>query len=498
MMILNIAKPLAVVFAMIFSPGSELAGRDAVVRDPDRGPGVFGTGLGSRGAGDQDFGKRNPDWNPGVPAVVETAAGSRGAGDQDRDGRESEGPHHANRILEHYLLEAAENNPELRARFYEYQAALERVPQAGALPDPQLSLGYFIRPMQFPMGDQRADLSLMQMFPWFGTLSAREDEASRMSWARYESFRDVKNRTFYEVKSAWYELYELEREVEIMESNLDLLRELEELALMRFQSTEPGRGGGMADVLRVRMEINEMENRIALLADSRVPVTARFNKLLNRQAHVAVALPDTLDTRALTAPRKALLDDMIRDNPMIRMLDEEADAYGVRERIARMEGRPSFGAGLNYMIFSAPSHGEALSMDGRNMIMPMITMTIPIYRGKYRAMERQARLERQAIVSSREDLENELSVQLTDVMRDLADAERRLDLYARQADLADKSMEILITDYAGGLVRFEEVLRLQEQLLGYRLLLLRAVADHNRTAARLDMLTSTELSESRE
>jgi outer membrane protein TolC len=469
--------------------------------------------------------------------------------------------------LDDYLVEAAENNPGLRARFYVYQAALERVPQVGALPDPQLSFGYYIRPMEFPMGDQRADLTLMQMFPWFGTLAAREDAASRMAMARYEAFLDSKNRLFYDVKSVWYELYELEREIVIMNDNLDLLRELEELSLMRFQSAAPGsssgsmapmspgsaarsssmdsgtggtmatatgmagsmpgmdsgssgsmqqgsmgsgnqgnmqgrmggsmqgnmRGGGMSDVLRVRMEINEMENMVALLVDSRAPLTVRFNKLLNRPAGREMALPDTLDVRLVTIAELALLDNIISDNPMVRMLDQEAGAFEVRERIARMEGRPSFGAGLNYMIFS-PTGNDAVSMGGNNMVMPMVTMTIPIYRQKYRAREREARLSRESVLSSREDLANELSIQLSEALRNLADAERRRDLYVRQTDLADKSMDILITEYSGGLVRFEEVLRLQEQLLDYRLQLLRAVTDHNRSVARLDMLTATELS----
>jgi hypothetical protein len=67
-----------------------------------------------------------------------------------------------------------------------------------------------------------------------------------MAWARYEAFRDAKNRLYYEVKSVWYDLYELEREIEIMNHNLDLLRELEELSLIRFQSSSPGSSSGMS------------------------------------------------------------------------------------------------------------------------------------------------------------------------------------------------------------------------------------------------------------
>jgi outer membrane protein TolC len=396
--------------------------------------------------------------------------------------------------LEDYLVEAAENNPGLRAKYFEYQAALERVPQVGSLPDPQVGFGFFTRPMEFPMGDQRAELSLMQMFPWFGTLDAREDEASRVAWARYEAFRDAKNRLYYDVKSVWYDLYELEREIEIMNDNLDLLRELEELSLIRFQSSAPSSmiGGGMADVLRIRMEINEMENMLAMLVDTRAPLTAMFNKLLNRPANRDVAIADTLDVRILTTAEQGIFENMILDNPMIKMLDEEVAAFEARERIARMEGRPSFGAGLNYMIFSSPGMDD-VSMGGRNMVMPMVTMTIPVYRGKYRAREREAKLTGESVLSNRENLANELFVQLSEVRRNLADAERRRDLFLVQADLAGKTMDILITDYSAGQVRFEEVLRLQEQLLDYRLEFTRAVADYNRSVARLDMLTAREL-----
>jgi len=146
-------------------------------------------------------------------------------------------------IPEEYITEAAQNNPELKAYFNEYLSALEAIPHVGSLPDPEVIFGYFIRPMEFLMGNQRAELLLMQMFPWFGTLRLRRDEASRMARARYEAFRDMKNRLYLKVKTSWYELYELEREISIMENNLELLRNLERLALIMFQGASSGYQG---------------------------------------------------------------------------------------------------------------------------------------------------------------------------------------------------------------------------------------------------------------
>ena len=50
-------------------------------------------------------------------------------------------------------------------KFYEYQAALQKVPQVGGLPDPLLNVGVFIQPMELVDGKEVADLRLMQMFP---------------------------------------------------------------------------------------------------------------------------------------------------------------------------------------------------------------------------------------------------------------------------------------------------------------------------------------------
>ena len=65
----------------------------------------------------------------------------------------------AQEILDRYLVEAAENNPGLKAQFSEYMAALERVPQVGALPDPTIAFGYFIQPIETRLGPQQAKIS---------------------------------------------------------------------------------------------------------------------------------------------------------------------------------------------------------------------------------------------------------------------------------------------------------------------------------------------------
>ena len=84
----------------------------------------------------------------------------------------SSGTTGAAQSLEQYLLRAARENPAIKASYSEFQAALEEVPQVRSLPDPQLTMTAFGSMVETRLGPQEARFSLMQMFPWFGTLEA--------------------------------------------------------------------------------------------------------------------------------------------------------------------------------------------------------------------------------------------------------------------------------------------------------------------------------------
>lgn len=448
--------------------------------------------------------------------------------------------------LEEYLRIAAENNPELKAYFNDFSAALERVPQVGSLPDPELDMGFYLRPMEFPMGNQRAQFQLMQMFPWFGTLGARKDEAGKMALARFELFQDVQNRLVFQVKNTWYRLYELEEEIRIIQENLDILNQYERLALIRFQSagtssgsggmqrntsmkeesgssssggmgnmgsgtntgakgtstavrstspTSPpmgGGGSGMSDVLRVKMEIKELENKLALLLDSRFPLQAEFNQLLNRDINEKVTIIDTLDASPLNIARLALLDSITQNNPMLKMLDAEEEAYEAQKRMAKLEGRPMLGAGVTYMPFS-PRTENGTPMGGDDMVMPMVRLSIPIYRKKYNAMQKEAELRQTAVQQRRQNTVNQLSTEWASAMRTLDDAQRRVRLYREQTDLARQTLNLLMISYSTEGREFEEVLRVQQQLLDYQLRWITAIVDQYTTLAVLENLAASNL-----
>jgi len=447
--------------------------------------------------------------------------------------------------LDDYLKIAAENNPGLKSKFYSYQASLEKVPQVSSLPDPQLTFGIFIEPMERYMGNQIADISIMQMFPWFGTLGAAEDEAAAMAKAKYEEFNEAKTMLFYEVKATYYSLYLLQKEISITEENIEILKTLEQIAISRLKSGESNSmnnssgsgmekdkssvtsgssgmsnmdmqnqtsagstkrtqdmsimnqmsgGSGMVDVLRVQIEMNELKNKLALLNDSKQPLLTQFNKLLKRQLNEFVNTPDSVSPSPLPASIAEMSDSIKINNPMILMLQREEEAFLAQREMNKKMGFPMIGLGLQYSIYKTrppaqDAHGNPINnMEARNMIMPMVTISLPIWRGKYDGAIKEAELLHQSTGLRKEETSNQLMVSYEEALKDFRDAERRNDLYQKQTRLAQQVLDILLVQYTTAGSDFEEVLRIQQQLLDYRLRSLDAVVDQNISAAMLERL----------
>jgi cobalt-zinc-cadmium efflux system outer membrane protein len=386
--------------------------------------------------------------------------------------------------LSYYLEQAVLNNPGVKARYLEYSAALEKVPQAASLPDPQFQLGYFIKPMELLGGNQVANISLMQMFSWFGTLKAAKDEASKMAVAKFESFRDAKNELYFNVRASYYKVYRTIKEIEIAKKNLSILHSLEQLALAKFRS---GGKDDMVDLLRVQIEIHELENRISLLKDQLTTDKVSFNRFLNRSASSEVFTGNSLLEAPIPSDILTLTDSLV-NHPMVKMYQAESEANAAKLDMVTRMGYPMVGLGLNYMIIQKRD-GNTAMMNGKDMTMPMVSLTLPIYRKKYKAMRHEAELMRDAATMSAENTTNDLRVSFQQTLQSLYDADRRVKLYTDQAKLADKSVQLLIASFSASSADFVEVLRMQQQLLDYQFKQVEAVVDKNTSIARVVYLT---------
>ena len=391
--------------------------------------------------------------------------------------------------LQGYLKIAAENNPELKSIFNSYLATLERMPQARALPDPTVMFNIFTSPVETRVGAQNAGISLSQAFPWFGQLKSQEQAVAMLAKARFEAFEDAKNSIFFDVRSTYYDLYVLEAAIAITEENVRLLESFRELANVRLESNT----GSAVDLLRVEMDLDELNNQLLYLEDSRIPIQSKFNELLNEETPIRIEVPDTLETILIDEGRNVLLDSIITHNPTLRGFEFEMSALDAEIDVAQKMGLPSFNLGLSYTSISPRTDMDVPDNGKDALIFPQVGVRIPLNRNKYRSMIKEKELLKTSVNYRKEDKENELETVLERTWRDYADAQRRVALYNRLIAYATQSLDILVSQYTTAGADFEEVLRMERQLLRYELELEKARADQNTFVAYINYITGKQL-----
>lgn len=462
--------------------------------------------------------------------------------------------------LAHYLEQAARNNPQVNADLMLYKASLEKIPQAGAFPDPELEIGFLFKPMETLMGKQVADFTLMQMFPWFGTRKAARGEASEMARMAYEKFRDSRNTLWYEVKAQWYQLSNLNEQYKTTEHNIALLKQLEQLALNRFSASsaqgaqasvsapsasesslsgQPASGsgmsamngmgsassnanaaasssfptssaasgmagmgaspmgvasGGMSDVLRIQMERAELEDNLKNLGSLRLVAEAQFNSLLNRPSETPVTVPDSLEQLVFHLDEQQLMDSIFTRNPMLTMIDAEAEAYRAKAKMDRRMSYPMIGVGLQYSLINKMDHPIGMAdMNGKDMVMPMVKISLPLFRRKYNAQQRESQNYWRASELKRDNVQNQLHTEYISARQQLEDAARKLTLYSNQYDLSLSTWQLIVREFSAGRQSLTDVIQVERQMLDYKLKKSEAVAAYNTSVAAIEKLISTSI-----
>jgi len=385
--------------------------------------------------------------------------------------------------LEEYFQIAAENNPELKAKYKRAEAAMEKIPQVSSLQDPTFSFGFFISPVETRVGPQRAKFSLTQMFPWFGMLKAQGDVAALNAEAQFQEFIDAKNRLYYKVAAAYYPLLELYQIQALEEENKEILETLKTIANAKYEN---GRGT-MVDLLRVDMMIDEVKTNLHILESKKKPLKTTFNKLLNRDQNDSIVIPP--EVPSIQAQSFEESDSLFAEHPLMEQLDLQIKASEARVLAIKKQGLPKIGVGLDYVLV-----GERTDMDvpdnGKDVLMPMVTMSIPIFRKKYKAAEKEAFLMRDAYEFQKEALDNLLSSQYENALFKLEQQSKLIELYDQQTQRTDQSMRLILKSYQNTGKDFEEVLRMQQQLLKYQKLNIKALVEYHIAVEEIYYLTS--------
>ena len=385
--------------------------------------------------------------------------------------------------LEELVSTAVENNLDLKVLNTEYLAALEKAPQVSQMPDPEVGIGGFPLPVETRLGAQYLRLSAAQMLPWPGTLDGKKDLELAKAKPLHERVAARKLELIYEVKQAYFRLYEIQQSQAIIRRNLALLESLERLALAKVESGI----STAADVLAVQLKVEELKQELIILETAKVAPTATINQLLKRDLATPISITDSLSYAVLPYEKNALMAEIGTSHPMLRMFELQQDAARQAISFNELSGRPFFGVGLDYIMVN--KRGDAFPAgNGRDILQLRATMKIPLYREQYEAKEREENLKIDALENKKENVLTQFSVAIEKAYAEQETARLKLELYEKQIDITKAAIRILETNYSTQGSSFDELLRLEKELVDYDLKKLKAIVQSNLAKAFIDAM----------
>ena len=389
-----------------------------------------------------------------------------------------------------YIAEAIRNNPGLKSEYQAYQAQMANAQGSGVLNDPQLSVGLFPQAMHHVNGKQIATITIMQMFPWFGTLKAGREQMEYKAQEAYQKFREKSLSTAFNVEKQWYSILATQEKVKAVKQKRALLNDIKKVAIYLYKNYTAGRDTKMSDQLRLDAEDERLKEQTESLETQLTLQKQQFNITMHRQPNAALSLPDSIPLRQMPTFNWTEIE---RNNPKLAQYSAIQKAFKSQEEQTRAKGMPMIGVGLQYMLNGKVDMPMMPNMNGKDMVMPMVSVTIPIYRKKITSAIHSAQLmERSAAYNYQSQLDALQSTYLSIEQR-ADDIKRKLKLYESEVSLLNRTLELMQKEYATGATSLTDILQTTRESIDYDLLKAEANAQYNTITAEAIQLLARDV-----
>ncbi|MEB3345388.1 TolC family protein [Aquimarina gracilis] len=383
--------------------------------------------------------------------------------------------------LQSYINEAHTNNPNIQAYELRYNIAQEKVTEANWLPNTEFAAGYFISEPETRTGAQVARFSVKQMLPWFGTVSVRQDYATAMAEADYVDYIIAKRKLTLAVSKSYYQLYSLKAKQKVLNGNIRLLKTYKTLALT---SIEVGKASAV-DVLQLQIRQNELQQHIEVLKEQILAEKVKFNSLLSRDTSLAIDLIPEM----FIPNNDPIISDSLQLNPELLRFDKMYESITQVELLNQKEGAPMLGFGLDYVPVQERSD-ISFSDNGKDIVMPMVSVSIPIFNKKYTSRTKQNELRKQEVTLQKQERLHLLESAFAKAVSQRNQARITYTTQSKNLKQAKDAEQILIKNYETGTIDFNDVLDIQELQLKFQLNQIQSVTRYYIQSAIINYLSN--------
>lgn len=316
-------------------------------------------------------------------------------------------------------------NPRLIRLSQQAAAAEAKTHYVDKLPDPTVGANIFAHPIETAAGSQRANLSVMQMIPWLSRLDAQSQQAVFEALSAQQLYEAERLKVVGDVRTLWFRLYVLGKQIEINRANVEILRPLVEVASARL-----GAGGGSArDAWLGGLELGKLDEQVLTLRQQVASTKAELNRVIGRDTDHPIALPTNLEP-SLPAWTHGMLRQIAWDQqPEIAAAELQAQATSWGIEVARLRRRPDFSLSASWFAIDDNRPTPNIVDVGRDAWSIGAQVSVPLWHHKYDAMEEEAMWKHSASHASVDDVMQRYDVLLRDLWERAKTAAETADLY---------------------------------------------------------------------
>ncbi len=392
-----------------------------------------------------------------------------------------------------HVMEALARNPSVKAAVADARAMVERVSQAGALPDPVLSAMIRPEPIRTAAGDAVLTLGLAQRIP----LPARLDRAGRVAAAEVRMaigrLNAVRLGLISDVEHAWLRLYLTDRSLELTAAHLRSLVDLEQVLSSGYRV---GRVEHQ-DLLRMQTEISKLRDAESRLGRRRASAAAALNRLCSQPPSREIAATEPIVPVELLAGVDRLMELAAEHNPELALLDARLERDREKLELARLEGWPDASVGVEWTQVDprdAPGGMGGLSESGDDIWALMLKVDLPLWRDRIRAGRREAQQRLASTRLERRAAEDLLAFRIHDAwIRVQAQQDTLEILESTLIPQARQTWEVSLTAHQAGRSSFPSVIDNWRRLLDFELMYHREVAELETALSELERQVGVQL-----
>ncbi len=391
-------------------------------------------------------------------------------------------------LLEDYIALALINNPELKAAYERYRAAVERVTLAKALPDPRLNISQAVEEVQTRTGPQENQLALSQTIPWLGKLHHKKEAAQGEADALWSLFEARKLAVERDIKLEYYEYAYLGKATKLTGENLKLLKKVEPVVQDKVKA-----GGSLNQLLRLQVEIGRLEDYLNSLQRQQPIISARLNALINRDYNVILPWPELSKVEFHSLIEGSHTENIEKNNPELQSIQERINAQESRKRVAELQRFPDITVGFNY-INTGTALSPATLGSGEDPWSVTFSFNIPLWWAKNRAAQNEALNEKRFLESTSIQKQNQIEADFIAFLQRSIEARDRAAIFSESLlPTARQAIAVTETAYQSGQASILDYIDSQRTLLELETTYWRAVADYQQNLARMEALYGGEI-----